>query len=538
MNLSPLPIQKFFDNNGIPLVGGLLFTYVAGTTTKIATYTDSSGGTPNTNPVVLDYRGEANVWLDNTKTYKFVLSPSTDTDPPTHAIWTEDNLTAPIGLVDLTQQVVGKILYPQTAAESSAGVTPVNYYITSHDIDGKVRLLRYATNTTPGITDMYAGLSACLSVVASSENSSGYIELPAGDIYFSQTLAISLTPFDQQLKIVGCGRGVTRLIYSGSGSAITWPTTIMLSMTGFTLDLSAAGSSSKALVGSPWRSFIEDIRLLGPGSATSTIGWDMEGGSGTFDMKSRDIYITLFGTGIKAIGSISGNTAITNFLICGAYVSGNNINYYFDGLTDAAFVGCQSESSVGYGVYLKNTTNFNWLGGAIEASGTYGIYFDTGVSGVFVRVGFYNNTSGDLGGTPTGDINRIYYGGGNALNLQGGSKIVGDGGSGTAPSVSMYSGDPEGSVAADPGSMVLAGTGIDYAKASGTGNTGWRRLGYFTSEASAANLASAAAAINTTDKYRLKTCLNTDTGVMFYAVGSGTTDNWTSFNAGTNITPV
>lgn len=70
MNLSPLPIQKFFGNDGQPLVGGQLFTYVAGTSTKQATYTDSSGGTPNTNPIVLDYRGEARVWIDPTLSNK------------------------------------------------------------------------------------------------------------------------------------------------------------------------------------------------------------------------------------------------------------------------------------------------------------------------------------------------------------------------------------------------------------------------------------------------------------------------------------
>jgi len=94
MNLSPLPIQKFFDNNGRPLVGGLLFTYEAGTSTKIATYIDSSGATPNTNPVVLNFRGECRLWIDPTLAYKFVLSPADDTDPPTDPIWSVDDITA------------------------------------------------------------------------------------------------------------------------------------------------------------------------------------------------------------------------------------------------------------------------------------------------------------------------------------------------------------------------------------------------------------------------------------------------------------
>lgn len=94
MNLSPLPIQKFFDNNGNPLNGGKLFTYVAGTTNKVATYTDSGGGTSNANPIILDFRGECNLWIDPQRSYKFVLAPSTDTDPPTNPIWTVDNITA------------------------------------------------------------------------------------------------------------------------------------------------------------------------------------------------------------------------------------------------------------------------------------------------------------------------------------------------------------------------------------------------------------------------------------------------------------
>lgn len=109
MNLSPLPIQKFFANDGNPLVGGKLFTYVAGTSTKVATYTDSTGGTPNTNPVILDYRGECRVWLDPTLVYKFVLSPASDTDPPTAPIWSVDQITAGVMPFDNTSVDTGAV---------------------------------------------------------------------------------------------------------------------------------------------------------------------------------------------------------------------------------------------------------------------------------------------------------------------------------------------------------------------------------------------------------------------------------------------
>lgn len=95
--ISPLPLQHFVDGNGNALTGGKLFTYAAGTTTKQNTYTDATGATPNANPVILNSRGEAQVWLDSTKSYKFVLSPATDSDPPTNAIWTVDSLNGNLG---------------------------------------------------------------------------------------------------------------------------------------------------------------------------------------------------------------------------------------------------------------------------------------------------------------------------------------------------------------------------------------------------------------------------------------------------------
>jgi hypothetical protein len=44
------------------------------------------------------------------------------------------------------------------------------------------------------------------------------------------------------------------------------------------------------------------------------------------------------------------------------------------------------------------------------------------------------------------------------------------------PTVSAGSGDPEGSVTAEPGSLYMRSTGELYAKKTGSGNTGWARL--------------------------------------------------------------
>ncbi len=72
--------------------GGLLFFYLTGTSTKTNTYTTSGLSVANANPVVLSSAGRLpnDVFLDPTITYKVVLSPSTDSDPPVAPIWTAD----------------------------------------------------------------------------------------------------------------------------------------------------------------------------------------------------------------------------------------------------------------------------------------------------------------------------------------------------------------------------------------------------------------------------------------------------------------
>lgn len=74
---------QFFTNNGTPLTGGKIYTYLAGTTTPVTTYTSSSGGTAHSNPIVLDAAGRVpsggEIWLTDGISYKFVLKTSTDT---------------------------------------------------------------------------------------------------------------------------------------------------------------------------------------------------------------------------------------------------------------------------------------------------------------------------------------------------------------------------------------------------------------------------------------------------------------------------
>ena len=69
---------QFFDDNGVPLSGGLLYTYAAGTTAAATTYTSSTGLSANPNPIVLDAGGRVpnEVWLTANASYKFILEDS------------------------------------------------------------------------------------------------------------------------------------------------------------------------------------------------------------------------------------------------------------------------------------------------------------------------------------------------------------------------------------------------------------------------------------------------------------------------------
>lgn len=140
MVLSPSPILQFFDNNQNFLVGGLLFTYAAGTTTKQSAFTDSSGDTPLPNPIILNSRGEVapsavsascGLWLDPSLAYKYVLAPPTAGDPPTSTFWEVDNVVSPESAILTALQNYEATLggVPIGAQMSFAGATAPNGWL-------------------------------------------------------------------------------------------------------------------------------------------------------------------------------------------------------------------------------------------------------------------------------------------------------------------------------------------------------------------------------------------------------------------------
>jgi hypothetical protein len=90
---------QFFDNNGTILSGGKLYTYSAGSTSPLTTYTSSSAATLNPNPIILDSAGRvpAEVWVNSSSIAKFVLKDSNDV-----LIGTWDNIPSLVSSLNLT----------------------------------------------------------------------------------------------------------------------------------------------------------------------------------------------------------------------------------------------------------------------------------------------------------------------------------------------------------------------------------------------------------------------------------------------------
>jgi hypothetical protein len=139
VNLSPIGNGfQFLTTTGLPLNGGLLYTYQAGSSTPLATYTDVNGTTANTNPIVLgtDGRPQNEIWLTYGYNYKFVLKDSAGV-----TIQSYDNLYGIIGTAPASGATIPAGLI--SIWSGATGAVPTGWYI----CDG--------TNGTPDLRNRF-----------------------------------------------------------------------------------------------------------------------------------------------------------------------------------------------------------------------------------------------------------------------------------------------------------------------------------------------------------------------------------------------
>jgi hypothetical protein len=94
VQLPPWSHQQFLSSAGVPLAGACIGTFAAGTTTPLATFTDSTGLTPNANPTIADAGGFVNLWLQSGAAYKFIVTSAGGVNCASGTLqWTLDGIT-------------------------------------------------------------------------------------------------------------------------------------------------------------------------------------------------------------------------------------------------------------------------------------------------------------------------------------------------------------------------------------------------------------------------------------------------------------
>jgi len=163
--LTPSPKQQIFGSDGLPLVGGKIYTYAGGTSTPIATYTDYTAATANTNPIILDSLGQANIWLINTTSYKFIVKDADDV-----LLYTVDNIAIPLDINSFsspppigdvtpntgaftTLSATGTVTFSGQVNFTSTGAAKLNVGTTGQRPTAVTGMVRY--NTTTGKFEGY-----------------------------------------------------------------------------------------------------------------------------------------------------------------------------------------------------------------------------------------------------------------------------------------------------------------------------------------------------------------------------------------------
>ncbi len=262
----PTPEIQYLDRYGKPLSGSKLCTYAAGGSTPFATYTDSTAGTPNTNPITLDSAGRASVWI-GASLYKFVLRtggtayPAADACTTGSIVWTQDNVQDTTLYFTNWVKTAGACTLITFTATGTGAVqrtcsAKLAETVTALDFDAKVdgttddqAAVQAAIDSvaaggqvvlTPGTYALASGLSVTGPVKIHCQSKASIIKPKAG---FSGTV-ISVTSVTQGFSLDGCTFDMTN---AGSSDVLslngqTWP---VVSDNKFTYPTGAAGTAIK-----------------------------------------------------------------------------------------------------------------------------------------------------------------------------------------------------------------------------------------------------------------------------------------------------
>lgn len=378
--VTPTAKAQFIDAAGIPLAGGFLYTYAAGTTTPQATYTDSTAATANSNPIILDSRGEANIWLGSA-TYKFKLCDSTNTE-----IWTVDNISAPT--TALSPVLSGNVVID---TNSSGTALTINQ-------SGTGPLIKSVNPTTP--TTVYFTVTNTGRVGINTATPGSEIDVAGGAIQISSSGGTARTVMSadatDSIFAVSDNRNftiktnaATRLTVNSSSATSTVP--VVLPSDPTTALQAATKQYVDTLTGAPAGVIMAFAGAAAPtgflscdGSAVSrttyatlfaAIGTTWGAGNGTTTFNVPDLRGTfLRGSGTNATGSSSGAVGQA----VGTYAADTYLNHSH-GVTDPTHT--HTYLGISGGVGVQGGSSFNGSGSLTSGASSTGLTVNTSTTG-------------------------------------------------------------------------------------------------------------------------------------------------------------
>lgn len=291
LTVTPTPYQTVLDGSGDPINGAKVFVYLAGTTTKTDTYTDSTGATANTNPIRTDSAGRFVAFLDGSVEYKFVYALADDTDPPTSPFKTVDGIsaTAPFSgsvtfTVTLGETVVtGDLIY---LSDGTGGLTAGRWYKADADLGYKSQYARQLAFATEG------GDAADSITILESGRLDGFAGLTPGATYYPSGSAGGLGSTGYRAVAVAASATEINVVPSD-------PAPFAADELGVADVNLPAGACCAMIAGGDWS--LADADLVTQGATVKNIGFAVEAiASGQTGVIRRLGVVTPIGGGLVA----------------------------------------------------------------------------------------------------------------------------------------------------------------------------------------------------------------------------------------------
>lgn len=217
ITLSPLAGAgwQFFDDNGVPLAGGKIYTYLSGTSTPATTFTSSSGVTANTNPIILDAAGRVTeeVWLTDDVQYRLVLQTALSVQ-----IWLKDNISGFLSSTGRPIVVPSAATPAQTAAGSLVWDT-TSQVLTAGNGSGRVTFV----DTTTAQTLTNKRVTPRVNTVVSAATITPTADV--SDMYTVTALAVTGTFAAPSGTPTNGQRLLIRIKDNGTARTLTWNAT-------------------------------------------------------------------------------------------------------------------------------------------------------------------------------------------------------------------------------------------------------------------------------------------------------------------------